>query len=323
MRESLQALLAGAIDYAGLFPPAKLPLEQAIRNHARYRREPEAWMLGRFICPASRLAEMAPFVGELFTEEAPCPLSVVGRGGETVQEFLTNLRADLHNILSLEDLLVGVCTAEALEVRLPAELLAADGPGAMVGLITESQQLMEGDGLSDVRLFFEVPLRRNWRGELDMSVAALQTFTGEEECPPPGLKLRCGGVDAAAFPSAEQIAFAIEEAAADHIPLKFTAGLHHPIRRHDDGLGCDTHGFLNVLAASVLAYVHGVDHATLRTVLDDRVPEAFSFEDGRLSWGDRGVPVERITAVRHHAVLSFGSCSFDEPRDELRALGLL
>src|SRR5438445_13553439 len=61
MRRSLRALLEGVIDYAGLFPPAKLPMEQAIRNYARYRREQEGWMLGRFLCPASRLAELAPF----------------------------------------------------------------------------------------------------------------------------------------------------------------------------------------------------------------------------------------------------------------------
>src|SRR5262245_31895820 len=144
MRESLHALLAGAIDYAGLFPPAKLPLEQAIRNYARYRTEPEKWMLGRFICPASRLPDLAPFAGKLFSEEAPCPLSIIGRGGETTRDFQTNLRADLHDILSLEDIFLAVSTVEALEVRLPAELLDADGPGAMVALITESQKVMEG-----------------------------------------------------------------------------------------------------------------------------------------------------------------------------------
>ena len=32
---SVRAFLAGIIDYAGLFPPAKLPLEKAIRNSVR------------------------------------------------------------------------------------------------------------------------------------------------------------------------------------------------------------------------------------------------------------------------------------------------
>jgi hypothetical protein len=323
MRQSLQALLRGVIDYAGLFPPSRLPVEQAIRNYARYRTQAESWMLGRFICPAAALAELAPFSEELFSEEYPCPLSVLGRSGETARDFLTNLRADLHDILALLDRFDGLFTVGVLEVRLPGVLLSADGPEPIEQLITESQQLLEGDGLADVRLFLEVPLRKSWQVEVDKAVTALQTFTGEEACPPPGIKLRCGGIEASAFPSPEQLAFAIEEAAADQVPLKFTAGLHHPIRRHDSALNCDMHGFLNVLTASVLAYVHGVNHETLRTVLEDRVPEGFTFEDDRLGWGDRTVNRERIGAVRQQAGLSFGSCSFDEPREDLRSLGLL
>ena len=46
MSPSLRALLSGIIDYAGLFPPAKLPLDQAIRNYARYRTEPDSYEQG-------------------------------------------------------------------------------------------------------------------------------------------------------------------------------------------------------------------------------------------------------------------------------------
>src|SRR4051812_41630301 len=71
MRESvmtfgLRTLLAGIIDYAGIFPPARLPLEQAIRNYARYRQGPASWMLGRFVCPAAQLTPLAPLIDELF-----------------------------------------------------------------------------------------------------------------------------------------------------------------------------------------------------------------------------------------------------------------
>jgi len=43
----LRQLLAHVIDYAGLFPPAKLPLDVSIRQFARYRTDAAAWMLGR------------------------------------------------------------------------------------------------------------------------------------------------------------------------------------------------------------------------------------------------------------------------------------
>ena len=58
MSASLRALLAGAIDYAGMFPPASLPLGQAFDNYLRYRSGPDAWMLGRFVCPVGRLPDL-------------------------------------------------------------------------------------------------------------------------------------------------------------------------------------------------------------------------------------------------------------------------
>src|SRR5438445_5076250 len=98
MRRSLRALLEGVIDYAGLFPPAKLPLDQAIRNYARYRQEPEAWMLGRFVIPAARLGELERYHDELFQTGPPFAFAVLGPGeaywpecrevlGETLQQM--------------------------------------------------------------------------------------------------------------------------------------------------------------------------------------------------------------------------------------------
>src|SRR5205809_4623216 len=78
MNASLRALLSGLIDYAGLFPPAGLPLDQAIRNYARYRHESDAWMLGRFVIPANRLAEVQPYQDELFGDGPSFRFTVLG-----------------------------------------------------------------------------------------------------------------------------------------------------------------------------------------------------------------------------------------------------
>ena len=53
----LPALLDSLIDYAGLFPPVKLPMADAVRNHAAYLGGSQAAKLGRFIVPAARLPE--------------------------------------------------------------------------------------------------------------------------------------------------------------------------------------------------------------------------------------------------------------------------
>lgn len=67
----LHALLARAIDYAGLFPPAGLDQSAALRNYLGYRKGEDAWALGRFVVPAGMLVEL-PHHGE-----PPVELSVV------------------------------------------------------------------------------------------------------------------------------------------------------------------------------------------------------------------------------------------------------
>ena len=65
MSAATRALLSGLIDYAGLFPPAGLPMNRALENHAGYRRGPDHWALNRFVVPARRLAEFGDLLGAM------------------------------------------------------------------------------------------------------------------------------------------------------------------------------------------------------------------------------------------------------------------
>jgi hypothetical protein len=58
VRESVRVLLDSLIDYAGLFPPAFLPIAEAAHNYDEYRRGEYAWALGRFVVPAARMHEV-------------------------------------------------------------------------------------------------------------------------------------------------------------------------------------------------------------------------------------------------------------------------
>jgi hypothetical protein len=57
-RGARAVLLGGLIDHAALFPPASLGLEEALAEDERVRRAPGSWLVGRFVCPASRLVDL-------------------------------------------------------------------------------------------------------------------------------------------------------------------------------------------------------------------------------------------------------------------------
>jgi hypothetical protein len=110
-------------------------------------------------------------------------------------------------------------------------------------------------------------------------------------------KLRCGG---ARVPPVEEVAAFFAAARDLELPFKATAGLHHPVRTEDG------HGFLNFLTAAELAR-DGASETELRAVLAETDPEA-------LGTG---------SAAGRELFVSIGSCSFTEPVDDLRALGIL
>jgi hypothetical protein len=325
---SLRALLSGIIDYAGLFPPAKLPLDQAIRNYAHYRQEPDHWMLGRFICPAARLTELDPFHEELFQSGDPFVFSVLGRGGNTAAEFLRSLEADLETLAAFRQRHEARVVADVFEVRLPAEEIGPNTGRTLAMLLAAAAELLEAYGPPEITPFYEAALDADWHEALSMVIGVVANGNSygshqRQYCRPAGFKLRCGGLEASAFPSIGQVAYLVTACRSLGVPLKATAGLHHPIRHFDNALQTRMHGFVNVFGAAVLAQVHRLSEDQVRHIIADEEAQNFVFEDAGFRWNGFEARPEEIRAARQQFAVSFGSCSFEEPRQDLRALGLL
>lgn len=242
MTESLRVLLEHLIDYAGLFPPAGLTMQDAVRNYARYRDGQYAWALGKFIVPQGRAKEV-PVV---------FPLSIIG-----VDE-------------------VKATTVEEL-AEFPA------------GVYVE---------IPDVALLDELA-RRGLRA-----------------------KIRTGGLIVDAFPAIANVAEFLRACKAKGVVFKATAGLHHPLRcvkpltyepNAPTGM---MHGFLNVFLAAAM-----LDHAD--GILAETDADAFAFDDDGASWRGHRVSTASLAAMRRDFATSFGSCSFEEPINDLKELGWL
>jgi hypothetical protein len=329
MNASLRALLTGIVDYAGLFPPAKLPLDQAISNYARYRAESEAWMLGRFVIPASQLGDLHQYE-DLFQGGPPFAFSVLGTTDPSL--YRAGLEENLRAMKAFSDRHGPRVAVDVLEMKLPPHFIEATDPTVTADWLTDIRAIVERAGFHDLAVFFECGLDG---GERVVATVLEAIAILNRDAPPEhpsgtgadgrraGFKLRCGGLQASAFPTADQVAFVIENAALHGVPLKATAGLHHPFRRFDASVQAMMHGFVNVFAAGVLRKAQRLDRSALVTMLHDEDPGHFAFDDTGLRWGTFHATPQQIMAARQRALLSFGSCSFAEPRDDLRELGWL
>jgi hypothetical protein len=297
-----RAALAELIDYAGLFPPAQFDMATAAAEYAAIKAGPLAWMAGRFILPASRIPE---FISVLPDDAAPQSLSVILDAGSDARTWLSGVQqllGELARACKDDKRLQPGC----LEVALPPLQAQRETYDAAIGQFAAARQQA---GFGAPAAFVELPRDARWMDLLPGALAAM----GRHHL---GAKLRCGGLVAQAFPSVDEVAFFIGEAASARVPFKATAGLHHPIRRHDPVTGAMMHGFLNVLTAAAL----GEDIARVLACEDAK---AFALDEQGLRFEDRRITTDDLRAARSERFISYGSCSFEEPVCDLQTLGML
>jgi hypothetical protein len=300
---SLHALLTHSVDYAGMFPPCSLGLEPALKNQAEYVRSPEAWMLGAFVLATQHFDATRQLLSE-FDAQHPLRVAALGPKTESVDTFLEAVDDTDMAIRALSRHNVDLVSISHLEMFLPHDVDVAS--------LKEAKSM-----LGDLPVFWEAPPDR-----AEQTIALLAEFNSDADLATFGYKLRTGGVTADAFPTSMQIAKALVTPATHQVPIKFTAGLHHPLRQYREEVQTKMHGFLNVLGAAVLAAEHRWDTNQTAVMLEDENVRSFSFTDDFFAWREWRIDIKRLQ-YRRKFVVSFGSCSFDEPRDDLRALGFL
>jgi hypothetical protein len=308
MKTSLSVFQDHLIDYAGLFPPANLALESAINNYANYKNSDESWMLGPFVLPVSMLKQLDLHI-HLFSNERPLTLSVVGGKSSSKTECNNQFREDCNQISAFINQYRNRVKVEMLEIPLPPDVPSLD-------LLEE---IANGASSFKVNVFCEVLLSRDWKNHVSETLDAIASHNSSKETWI-GVKLRTGGIKAEMFPSSEKVAFVIASCRDRNLPIKFTAGLHHPIRMYREEVKTHMHGFLNIFMAGMLAYTQNLGLKRIEEILSDENASSFSFHKDRLGWEDLNVTSQEIQKLRKKSLLSFGSCSFDEPITELMEL---
>src|SRR5438477_3118558 len=262
---SLRALLGHSIDYAGMFPPCSLELESALGKQAQYVRLHDRWMLGAFVLPVGGFEAAKEFLS-LFDPLRPLRVSALGpktENGAAFREALAETDAVIRPFAAHNVDLVSVVQREMF---LPHDVELA--------FLKEARSL-----IGNLPAFWEAP-----PGKTEQTIALLAELNSDVDKPPFGYKLRTGGVTADAFPTSQQIARALVGAAKHRVPIKFTAGLHHPIRQFRDEVKTKMHGFLNMLGAAVLGAEHEWNEQQTLEMLDAENAASFLFGDDSFAW---------------------------------------
>jgi hypothetical protein len=292
---AVETLLAGLVDYAGLFPPAALAMPDVVRRYATYARGADRALLGRLVLPVARLDEFTSAVVGLDDElaptaRAPWRLSVLASAGDATTLAAFNATA------------ADRCVIDTIEAR-------AESVDAINGL---AQALG-----ATYAVYIEIPVRDD--------PATLIAAIGSR-----GLraKIRTGGVTSEAFPAPGEVLRFLTACANAHVPFKATAGLHHPLRGEyaltyaADAPRGMMYGFLNIFLSAALLRV-GVEPSSVAPLLEETDARAISWDDESVRWRSWAVARSDLAASREEFAGSFGSCSFEEPVQDLTSLRLL
>lgn len=299
VRPTVHTLLHHAIDYAGLFPPAKLDMQDAAGNYAAYLRGENAWALGRMIIPATRIEEFTACAAEFFPRDAdarPWRISVLlglDYGGKLDAIAAFNERhargsAGGHAIID---------TVET-KAASPQDVISA------------GRQIPEA-----FETYIEIAIDNDPAELLD----AIRR-EGRKA------KVRTGGIVAAAFSPPDQLARFLDTCVSLGLPFKATAGLHHivrgeyPLTYAPDSVRGPMFGYLNVLLATAFL-CSGLSAEDAAAILTEESLAAFHIDDGEVKWGEHRCTTATLREARAQ-MIAFGSCSFTEPMSELDKLTL-
>jgi hypothetical protein len=272
-------LLQGLVDYAGLFPPAGLPLADTLRNYAHYQQGPAAFLLGRLVCPASKLDQVDATDG-------------------------LRISALLNHVDEL-------ACIDAFHARMPARVRV----DCIETRFLDAAQTAE--------------LSRRWQYFLYYEVAAEQLEQACQVCGPAprvGLKFRTGSVQAEGIPPAPLLTEYVRAAREAGLPFKFTAGLHHalsgeyPLTYELDSPRARMYGFVTLFGLACLFWWRRIDEQRFVEGLSQD-GEVIRLDHNGLSAGEAHCTPSEIEEFRSRGGRSFGSCSFDEPHQELKELG--
>ena len=288
---ALRALLTGVVDYAGLFPPAGLDMAVAVHNYAAYRAHDESWMLGRFVLPAARLDDVSAQLRALGDD--------AGSAWRLSALLGNDVEADIERVRAFDRQQRGRACVDSLEGKCDS--------------VEAIRRTAAAAGRS-FSVFAEIPIASD-----------VESLIGAAKDAGINAKIRTGGVTADAFPPAAAVVRFIRCCLARQVRFKATAGLHHALRGDyrltyaADAPTGPMFGFLNVLLAAG-AMKAGLSDAEAARLLDERDPRAFAITPDAIRWRGFALDEENARSLRDDVMVSFGSCSFLEPVDELRAL---
>ncbi len=259
---AIDSLLAGLMDYAGLYPPANLDMRCAVKNYFTYKRGKHAHALGRFIVDVLRIDELRAVAGDRLCDMRLSAIASAPSSMDMISAFID-----------------GRVPIEAVELKAAST--------------AEIQRLAASP---NIETYIEIPMGATCSALLEIFAAA-----GARVKLRMGGVVADAFPSAAAvaemLAALHRHGLAFKATAGLHHPLRS----RHPFTYAPDSPTGTMHGFINLFCAAALMHFGG-NIAEATTILDEQDPLAWSLTPDAIKWRSRTWSAEHIAEVRKQFV---------------------
>lgn len=329
MSKSIHQILAVAVNYAGLYPPTGLKLNEALRSYVDFSHSKYAWMLANFVLPHSELPFLAGFADRKHHLKGPLSLCITGPETDTLFEFKNVINSIEREINTAHTGYPGEVRTNLLELKLPLNSVENLNPEELVKALEAVVSTTAESRLLPHRVFFEVP-GAEYNAEITKKIIKVIAVHNKSILKRKvsnylfsGIKINCSEVKAGQIPDAKYLAEVLLYARDANVAVKFSGQENTPFPTYSYSLGTKVHGFINIFAASMLAYTQDLTIDETIEVIEEESPGNFTFKDDYFVWRELAAPTAEIKMLRMLSITSFNFTSFTTPIDGLKELGYL
>ncbi len=329
MSKSLHQLLATAVNYAGLYPPTSLKLNEALNSYVDFSHSKYSWMLANFVLPHNELPSLSNFADRKHHLKGPLSLCITGPETETLFEFKNVINSIEKEIKEAHTGYPGEVRTNLLELKLPLNSVETLNPEELIKALEAVVSTTAESRLLPHRVFFEVP-GHEYSAEITKKIIKVIAVHNKSILKRKvnnylfsGIKINCSDKKAGEIPDAAYIADVLLYARDANVAVKFSGKENTPFPSYNYSFGTKVHGFINIFAASILAYTQDLTLEETVEVIEEKSPENFSFKDDYFAWRELAAPTLEIKMLRMLSITSFNFTSFTTPVDGLKELGYI
>lgn len=281
---AMDRALKGLFDFAGIFPPATMKLDQAVEAYRKYRHNHHAYALECLVVSANELRTLKHTLPE---DMQDLHLSVVA-----AEEDLEAIQRHLDEGMPIRMIEMKAAEREQVE-RLKKKLPA--GIAAYIELPMGLSNPDVADAIADAGLY----------AKLRMGGVIPEAFPTTARV-------------AAMLNELFKRGLAFKATAGLHHAVRG----RYAITYSEDSEHGMMHGFMNLLCASALVWFGGEEEDVVQ-ILEEEDLLAFRVTEHAIRWHDWDWSADELQEVRTNFLKSIGTCSFIEPIRDVEALGWL